>query len=429
MNWSVRRFDPPASSRRERDQTHRFGEQSASARGVAVGNVIFLSGCVGQHPTDDMASPDRVEDQVALALENARAAMEEAGSSMDNIVKTFFTVRRLDDYPAIRKTETEYYEANAPLLVSHPPAATLIVVDSLARPEFHVQYEAIGVVDRNAPGWSVTYYPEYWGGKKLAYPHVPKEHAKFARTEVVGNLVFVSGCQALDHETVRVETHDFKEQTRIVLDKLRIGIEETGGSLGNLVKTTVLLDDVAHYSEYRAVERAYFQEHAPNFADDPPASTVIHATGLPRPEFLVEVEAIGVVDKALSGWETRFYQGTDDAALGVSTGKLLFLSACDGSDPGTGEIETDSFEEQMATALGNVRTALAETGTAMDNVIKTVVMLKRPEDYPTMRQIELAYFEEHAPQLASNPPASTFMQLPSITSPKGLVQIDATAVL
>ena len=68
-----------------------------------------------------------------------------------------------------------------------------MIAASLARPKFMFELESIGVLDRNAPHWNVKYYPEYWGGRKLAYPDVPKEHPKFARTEVVGNLVIVFG--------------------------------------------------------------------------------------------------------------------------------------------------------------------------------------------------------------------------------------------
>ncbi len=46
--------------------------------------------------------------------------------------------------------------------------------------------------------WKVKYYPEYWDGKRLAYPHVPKESPKFARSVTAGNLVFVSGCTGQD---------------------------------------------------------------------------------------------------------------------------------------------------------------------------------------------------------------------------------------
>src|SRR5947207_543444 len=184
MDWTVKRFPGPA-------------------RSVAVGNVVFLSGYTGN------PGSAHVDEQVVAALDKARLAMEAAGGSMANIVKTFFLITRLDDYARVRKTETEYYEKHAPQLVTTPPAATLMVVPSLARPGLKVAYEAIGATDRSSADWPVKYYPEFWGGRELAYPHVPKEHAKFARSQSVGNLLVVSGCQALDHDTVKVETHDF----------------------------------------------------------------------------------------------------------------------------------------------------------------------------------------------------------------------------
>ena len=401
----------------------------AFAQSVAVGNVIFVSGCTGQDAGAGKPTPTDIEGQVRTALDKARAAMETAGSSMDNIVKTFFFARSLADYPQVRKTEVEYYLEHAPHLVEHPPAATFIVVTSLAQPDFLIEYEAIGAVDRAAPDWGVKYYPEYWGGRKLAYPHVPKEHAKFARTEVVGNLVIVSGCQALDHDSVKVETSDFKKQTRIVLEKMKRGMEETGGSMNNLVKTNVLLDDLGNLPLYREVEQAYFREHAPDLARNPPASTVIVAESLPRPEFLVEVEAFGVVDKTAPNWTTNYTPGSPYASAGVSAGNLLFLSACDGSNPETGEIETNDVERQIIVALDKVTAALASAGSSMDKVVKTVLMLRRLEDYPKMRKTELAYYQKHAPRLVANPPASTFIQLPIITGPEALFQIDVTAVL
>lgn len=60
--------------------------------------------------------------------------------------------------------------------------------------------------------WDLHYFPTYWAGKKLAYPEVPKEHAKFVQSQVIGNLVVLSGCQALDHDSIKVETSDFREQ-------------------------------------------------------------------------------------------------------------------------------------------------------------------------------------------------------------------------
>ncbi len=427
MNWDVKYY-PGYWAGRKLAYPDVPKEHPKFAQSIVVGNLIFVSGCVGQDTNTGTPAPENVEDQVKLALKYAELAMKTAGSSMENIVKTFFLIKDLDNYQQVRKTETEYYSEHAPYLVENPPAATLMVVPSLARPEFQVEYEVIGVVDRTMPGWGVKYYAEYWGGKELAYPHVPKEHAKFARSQVVGNLVILSGCQALDHNSVRVETTDFNEQSRIVLEKLRVGMEETGGSMSSLVKTNVFLKDLNDLQQYREVEQEYFQEHAPDLARNPPASTAIVVSELPRPEFLVEVEAFGVIDERAPDWTTKYYPGSLAATSGVSAGNLLFLSGCDGSNPDNGEMETDIVEQQIIVALNKVRVALERAGSSMDKVVKTLMMLRNLEDYPKMRKTEVEYYQQHAPHLVSNPPVSTFVQLPSITSPAALFQIDVTAV-
>ena len=277
--------------------------------------------------------------------------------------------------------------------------------------------------------WEVKYYPEYWGGKKLAYPHVLKEHPKFARTEVVGNLVIVSGCEALDHDTVKVESNDFKEQSRIALEKIRVGMAETGSSMNNLVKTYILLKDMKNYSLYREVEQDFFKKHAPDLAKNPPASTAINASSLALPEFLVEVEAFGVIDKKRADWAAKIYPGSKEAPNSASAGKLLFLSGCDGSNPKTGKMETDLIEHQINIALDKVKAALEGAGSSMEKMVKTFMLLKHLEDYPKMRKAEVEYYQKHAVHLVDNPPVSTFMQLTSMTNPKALFEIDVTAVL
>jgi len=277
--------------------------------------------------------------------------------------------------------------------------------------------------------WEVKYYPEYWDGKKLAYPHVPKEHPKFARTEVVGNLVIVSGCEALNHDTVKVETSDFKEQTRICLEKIKVGMAETGGSIDNLVKTYVLLKDIRDYPVYRDVEQEFFKKHAPSLAKNPPASTIINVSSLALPEFLVEVEAFGVINQKAPGWTTKYYPGSKEASSSASAGKLLFLSGYDGSNPKTGKMETTAIDQQINIALDKVKAALERAGSSMGKVVKTFMLLKRLEDYPKMRKAEVEYYQKHAPQLVDSPPVSTFMQLTSMTNPEALFEVDVTAVL
>jgi 2-iminobutanoate/2-iminopropanoate deaminase len=427
MNWKLTYY-PEFWVGKKLAYPHVPKEFPKFARMITVGNLIFVSGSTGQDTLTGKPTADNFEDQMIMALDKVKMAMEEAGSSMNNIVKTVMLLKNLKDYPRMRRTEVEYYQKHAPYLVENPPASTFIAPASLAKPEFLIEIDVMGVMSRNEREWAVKYYAESWGGKKLAYPHVPKEHPKFARTEVVGNLVIVSGCEALNHDTVKVETDNFEEQTIICLDKIRKGMAETGGSINNLVKTYVLLKDINNCALYRKVEKEFFKKHAPDLVKNPPASTVINVSSLALPEFLVEIEAFGVVDKKARGWATKYYPGNKESSATAAAGDLLFLSADDGSDPKTGRIGTQVVEEQINFALDKVRAALEGAGSSMERIVKTFMLLKRLEDYPKMRKTEVEYYEKHAPHLVANPPVSTFMQLSSMTRPDALFEIDVTAV-
>jgi len=143
---------------------------------------------------------------------------------------------------------------------------------------------------------SVKFYPAYWGGKKLAYPNFPPESPKFANAVVAGNLIFVSGCQGQNDETVTVDTDVFEEQMIVALDKVRQVMEDAGSSMDNIIKTMILLKDVADYPKMRKTEFEYYQKHAPRLVEDPPASTFMEV-GLAQPRFLVEIEVVGVISR------------------------------------------------------------------------------------------------------------------------------------
>ena len=145
-------------------------------------------------------------------------------------------------------------------------------------------------------GETVKFYPAYWGGKKLAYPNVPAESPKFANSVVAGNLIFVSGCQGQNDETVKVETVVFEEQMWIALDKVRHCMEEAGSSMNNVIKTLILLTELDNYPRMRKTELEYYQKYAPMLVEDPPASTFM-VVGLAKPEFLIEIDVVGVVSR------------------------------------------------------------------------------------------------------------------------------------
>jgi enamine deaminase RidA (YjgF/YER057c/UK114 family) len=57
-----------------------------------------------------------------------------------------------------------------------------------------------------------------------------------------------------------------------------------------------------------------------------------------------------VIDKKAVGWDTKYFPGNKEASGSASAGNLLFLSGCDGVNPGTGKMETDRIERQIMIA-------------------------------------------------------------------------------
>jgi 2-iminobutanoate/2-iminopropanoate deaminase len=114
-----------------------------SASSVVVGDLVFLSGMSGRTmETGDVSSND-VKAQLLVALDKIRAALDECGSSMNNIVKTVIYLKNVEDYELMRATEWEYYQKYAPELIENPPASTFMQPRSLARPDMLVEIDVV----------------------------------------------------------------------------------------------------------------------------------------------------------------------------------------------------------------------------------------------------------------------------------------------
>jgi 2-iminobutanoate/2-iminopropanoate deaminase len=125
-------------------------------------------------------------------------------------------------------------------------------------------------------------YPLFYGGQQQ----------KFARSVVVGDLVFLSGMSGRTMETGDVSSDDVREQMLVALDKVRAALEEAGSSMEHIVKTTIYLKDVKNYDVMRQTEFEYYQKYAPGLVQEPPASTFVMPASLARPSMLVEIDVV-----------------------------------------------------------------------------------------------------------------------------------------
>jgi 2-iminobutanoate/2-iminopropanoate deaminase len=120
----------------------------AFSKSAVVGNLIMCSGTTARTPETREIFTQDVAEQTSVALSKIKDMLEEAGSSMDNIVRTFILLKDIKDYPRMREAELDYYQKYAPRLIDEPPASTVVQPYSLASPNYLIEIPVIGVLSR-----------------------------------------------------------------------------------------------------------------------------------------------------------------------------------------------------------------------------------------------------------------------------------------
>jgi 2-iminobutanoate/2-iminopropanoate deaminase len=101
--------------------------------------------------------------------------------------------------------------------------------------------------------------------------------------------VWLAGQVAVADASGKSLAGDFDGQVREVLSRLGRTLEETGGSLADMVTMTVFITDARYGDRFTQLRKEIF-------GDNFPASALITVAGLARPEMLVEVQGIAVID-------------------------------------------------------------------------------------------------------------------------------------
>jgi 2-iminobutanoate/2-iminopropanoate deaminase len=101
-----------------------------------------------------------------------------------------------------------------------------------------------------------------------------------------GGFVFCSGQVGLDPATGDLVAGGLEAQTERALHNLAAVLDAAGLGLGDVVKTTCFLADIADFGAFNAV-------YARAFPDPPPARSTFAVRDLPKGG-LVEIEAIAV---------------------------------------------------------------------------------------------------------------------------------------
>jgi enamine deaminase RidA (YjgF/YER057c/UK114 family) len=121
----------------------------------------------------------------------------------------------------------------------------------------------------------------------------PKMFTQVVKTTAGGtSTIHVSGQVAIDREGQLVGKGDYGAQAERAYENLRLALEAAGASPADIVKlNTYVVNLSPEHSRAIGMARAKFLD-----APTPSASTMVGVTSLVLPDFLIEAEAVAIIE-------------------------------------------------------------------------------------------------------------------------------------
>ena len=106
----------------------------------AKGRLVFISGMTSRRADGSIAGIGNIEEQTKQVCENLKAAVEEAGGTLEDICRVDCYVRNKEHFDQIHKVRREYFKAPA-------PASTMVEVCKMTSPDYLIEINAIAVLE------------------------------------------------------------------------------------------------------------------------------------------------------------------------------------------------------------------------------------------------------------------------------------------
>ena len=105
------------------------------SRAVVVGDWVEVTGTVAVGDDGQVVGPGDMYEQARFALAKIARILEEAGATMEQVVRTRMFVTDIDQWEAVGKAHAEFFGEIR-------PATTMVEVSKLISPEYLVEIEA-----------------------------------------------------------------------------------------------------------------------------------------------------------------------------------------------------------------------------------------------------------------------------------------------
>jgi enamine deaminase RidA (YjgF/YER057c/UK114 family) len=368
------------------------------SRAVRVGDTVLQAGTTAIDRQGTVRGAGDVVTQVETIMAIAEWSMGKAGSRLDDVVRSRIYVTDVAVADQAARAIARRFRAAR-------PAATLVEVRGLARPEQLIEIE-LDAID----GAAST-------ARRIGSGRAIEEQYAYSRAVRVGDRVFISGSTALTAQGTIDGPGDMYRQTRSTLDTIFAALAEAGGTPADLVYTKSFFTDLGRSADYT---RAWLEA----LGDIRPTSTVLGVPALLRPEMLIEIEAEAIIGAAKIRRDV-FTQQQREKPRGyarlVEVGDRIYMSGCTDLDA-AGQLQApDDWAAQYDHALDTVRWSLDRVGASLDDVVRRQVFTVDGARVNRRHGQGPAYF-------ANSRPASMSCRIAGLARPELLVEVEVLAV-
>ena len=241
------------------------------SHGIRVGNFVFLSGVDAGDADGNVSSLATIQSQTREVLTRINKILNRQKLSLGDLCRTFMFMPSTDYRPGYGEARKGIYQGV--FAEDEFPPNSGIYIRDLGN---DILLRSVAIAYR---------------GKKtiVASPKVRKAPGSFSQSIRVGDWLLLAGQDAVGFNREVEAEGDLGGQTEATLRHVKAILEEAGGTLDDVVKTTVYLIAGQDRSTFANAYRGFFNRH--RRSSSMPAGLTVEVGEL-SPRCLVEIDAV-----------------------------------------------------------------------------------------------------------------------------------------
>jgi 2-iminobutanoate/2-iminopropanoate deaminase len=249
----------------------------AVSHGARAGDLFFLSGMDASASRGTIAAPTTIQIQTKEVLARIRNILGTKQLGLGNLCRTFMFMPGTQYRPGYGEARKRVYEGI--FKEDEFPPNSGIYIRSLGE---NILLRSVAIAYRGKI-------------EIVTSPKVRKAPGSFSQSVRVGDWLFLAGQDAVGFNREVKAENSLAGQTEATLEHTKDIVEAAGGSLDDLVKTTVYLTEGTDRAEFAEAYRNFFVTHSRNQVMPTGLTVVVQELS---PRCLVEIDSVAYLRRA-----------------------------------------------------------------------------------------------------------------------------------